>query len=118
MKPLPTNRSSVDDFEFGHQEPEPKNIPLHKCTLRQAIRFISDNQEKPDQWTAAKIAEDVKLNVEDTQDILSNFKVFAIHISPDKAKTLQFDPFSRQTSDFNKLLEISTRRNKEEKKEN
>jgi NADH dehydrogenase [ubiquinone] 1 alpha subcomplex assembly factor 4 len=58
---LPQNRRQVEDFEFGFLEIDPLKIGRGKCSLRQAIQFISDHQTNPNEWTANKIANEFKL---------------------------------------------------------
>lgn len=104
-RPLPLDRHAVDDFEYGFKEPE--KVALGRCTLRQAIKFISDHQSDSETWTAVKIANEYKLketnvgkwkNIDSqnckifysffilfTGNILNHFKTFQIYI-PDKQK--------------------------------
>lgn len=58
---LPQDRKQVEVFEYGFLEPDPKKLARGKCTLRQAIQFISDHQTNPEEWTATKIANDFKM---------------------------------------------------------
>ena len=113
-KPLPTARTQVEDFEYGYQEPDIKKVSLGKCTLRQAIQFISDHQEKPNEWTAARIADEFKLKQENVDQILEHFRMFQVHIPKTEGKTKKFliDPFTKKTGNFDKLLEDSTLKKK------
>lgn len=63
----------MDDFEFGFQEPSV--IPLGRCTLRQALNFISDHQTDPQKWTAATIATEYQL---DQQVTGKRFCIFCV----------------------------------------
>lgn len=83
-----------------------KRVPLGKCTLRQAIHFISEHQQKPDEVTAEKIANEFKLKQETVDDILEHFRMFAIHIPEVEGKTKKYliDPFHSKSSDFEKVL--------------
>lgn len=106
-KPLPLNRKPVEDFEMGYQEPDPNKISKGKCTLRQAIKFISDHQTTPNEWTAERISNEYKLNRENVDDILANFRMFAVEIPKKKelkSRQLLFDPLRREV-DFNEFAE-------------
>lgn len=61
-KQLPLDRRTTEDYEFGYLEPE--KVPIGRCTLRQALKFIADHQTEPTVWTAGKIAEDYKMKPE------------------------------------------------------
>lgn len=58
---LPQNRKQPEDYEYGFLEPDPEKVSRGRCTLRQAIKFISDHQTDPKEWTATKIANEYKL---------------------------------------------------------
>lgn len=59
QRPLPLERKTPDDFEYGYLEPN-RISPGH-CTLRQALKFINDHQLDPESWPAKKIANEYKL---------------------------------------------------------
>ncbi|XP_050075640.1 protein NDUFAF4 homolog [Anopheles maculipalpis] len=80
-KPLPINRSTVEEYEFGHLEP--RTVTKGRCTLRQAVQFIANHQTDPQQWTAAKIAEYYSMKETLVKNILNHFKSFEVHL-PDK----------------------------------
>lgn len=61
-KPLPLNRKPPQETELGFQEII--KVSRGRCTLKQAIKFISDHQASPEEWTASKIANDYKLKQE------------------------------------------------------
>jgi len=106
-KPLPLNRKPVEDFEMGHQEPDPNKVSRGKCTLRQAIKFISDHQTTPNEWTAERISNEYKLKRENVDDILANFRMFAVEIPKAKemkSRQLLFDPLRRDIG-FNEFAE-------------
>jgi len=109
-KPLPVNRKHVEDFELGYKETDPKQIPLGKCTLRQAVQFIGDFRQKPEEWTAEKISSEFKMKRETVDDILENFRLFDIHIPTGQSKTKKYfiDPFHRDTANFKDLLHHSS----------
>lgn len=105
-KPLPLSRTTVADYELGFQEPELKKIAPGKCTLRQAIQFISDHQQNPDEWTTERIANEFKLKPETVCLILEHFRMLAIHIPQKEERTKKYliDPFHSRTKNFNELL--------------
>lgn len=84
-------------------------MPRGKCTLRQAIQFISDHQQTPTEWTAEKISIDFKMKRENVENILEHFRMFAIHIPKEEGNVKQMlvDPFDKKSSDFEKVLESS-----------
>ncbi|XP_065074865.1 protein NDUFAF4 homolog [Ochlerotatus camptorhynchus] len=80
-KPLPLNRSTNEEFEFGHLEPQ--KISKGHCTLRQAIEFISKHHTEPNTWTCSKISNDYGMKESLVQNILHHFKTFELHL-PEK----------------------------------
>ncbi|XP_037823739.1 protein NDUFAF4 homolog [Lucilia sericata] len=80
-KQLPLDRHTPEDFEFGYMEPQ--RITIGRCTLRQALKFITDHQSEPEKWTPAKIAEDYKMKPELVDNILKYFRSYNIYI-PDQ----------------------------------
>ncbi|CAD7085040.1 unnamed protein product [Hermetia illucens] len=82
-RPLPLDRAVVQDFEYGFMEPS--RVTPGRCTLRQAMQFITDHNSDPEKWTRQKIAEEYKLKEENVGKILDYFRSFQIYI-PDKHK--------------------------------
>lgn len=114
-RPLPLNKKYVSDFEFGFKETEVTKVAPGKCTLRQAIQFLTDNQLKPEVWTAEKIAAELNLKLDNVESILEHFRMFQVHIPEKKeGNTKQFliRPFKDHGSkeDFDKLLEGSKKK--------
>jgi len=109
-KPLPLSRKHVEDFELGYKETDTAKIPLGKCTLRQAVQFIGDNMQKPEEWTAERIANDFKMKRETVDDILENFRLFDVHIPVEASKTKKYfiDPFHSRTANFREVLRDSS----------
>jgi ribonucleotide reductase alpha subunit len=106
-KPLPLSRTAVPAFEMGYQEPDPKRVATGKITLRQAIKFISDHQTEPNEWTAERIAKEYKMKQENVENILENFRMFAIYIPKEEGKTKKFliDPKQQKSTGFEALLD-------------
>lgn len=105
-KPLPLIRTTPAEYDLGYHETDVKRVPRGKCTLRQAIKFISEHQQKPDEVTAEMIANEFKLKQETVGDILEHFRMFAIHIPIVEGKTKKFliDPFDSKSKNFEKVL--------------
>ncbi|XP_033163664.1 protein NDUFAF4 homolog [Drosophila mauritiana] len=83
-RPLPLERQTPDDFEYGYLEPN-RISPGH-CTLRQALKFINDHQLDPESWPAKKIANEYKLKEPLVENILHYFKTFNMYIPDQKYK--------------------------------
>ncbi|XP_036324805.1 protein NDUFAF4 homolog isoform X2 [Rhagoletis pomonella] len=66
-KPLPLSRKTPQDFEYGYREPT--RVAAGRCTLRQAMQFITDHQSDSSLWTKQRIAADYKLK-EDVVELL------------------------------------------------
>lgn len=58
-KPLPSDTKRVQEFEFGHKEPE--NVTKGRITMKQATQFLGDYQKNSAEWTVEKIAQHYKL---------------------------------------------------------
>ncbi|XP_023947227.2 protein NDUFAF4 homolog [Bicyclus anynana] len=85
---LPQDRKALPDFDFGLKEPE--KVPYGRTTLRQAIDYISAHQINPEEVTAAKIAFEYKLKVEDVENILKYFKTYEVYIPETKTAPATF----------------------------
>lgn len=70
-RPLPLDRNPVAEYELGYKEPT--KVPLGKVTLKDAIKFISSHQLKPEKYTVRKIAEDYKLPEESVSELFCVF---------------------------------------------
>ncbi|XP_037729854.1 protein NDUFAF4 homolog [Drosophila subpulchrella] len=84
QRPLPLERKTPDDFEYGYLEPT--RISAGHCTLRQALKFINDHQLDPENWPANKIANEYKLKEPLVENILHYFKTFNMYIPDQKYK--------------------------------
>lgn len=87
-RPLPQNRTAVPDFDFGLKEPD--KIPYGRTTLRHAIDYIASHQINPEEVTAAKIAFEYKLKVEDVENILKYFKTYEVYMPATKTTPATF----------------------------
>ncbi|KAH8337383.1 hypothetical protein KR059_008631 [Drosophila kikkawai] len=81
-RPLPLERKTPEDFEYGYLEPT--RISSGHCTLRQALKFINDHQLDPENWPAKKIANEYKLKEPHVENILHYFKTFNMYIPDHK----------------------------------
>lgn len=96
-KALPVNRSPHAPFEYGVHEP--KEVPHGKCTLRQALAFITQHKTNPTECTPESIAQEYHLNKQIVENILKYFGILN-RIEPKEiridVKTIkpryQFDP--------------------------
>lgn len=61
-KQLPLNRTTPEEYEYGYLEPA--RVTPGRCTMRQALKFITDHQSEPEKWTVTRISEEYKLKPE------------------------------------------------------
>lgn len=87
-RPLPQNRGLVPDFDFGLKEPD--KVPYGKTTLRHAIDFISSHQVNPKEVTAAKIAHEYNMKVDDAECILKYFQTYEVYLPATKKSPAMF----------------------------
>lgn len=81
-RPLPQSRMHQPLPTYGYEEP--KSVPEGKCTLRQALDFISKHQNDPSTYSITTIAKENKMNVSDVESILNNFRAFQLYIARDE----------------------------------
>lgn len=105
-RPLPTSTEHVKFFELGFKETDVGLIPPGKLSLRQAVKFIEDHRMQPEEWTKEKIASEYKLKLDDVQNILQYFRLFAVRI-PEKGKEKKrlLSVMGKDTQNFNEYLE-------------
>ena len=72
-KSLPQDRSQTPLFEYGVYVSDV--IPEGKCSLRQALDFISKHNENPTEYSAKQIAQEYKLDEQVVENILKHFKI-------------------------------------------
>jgi len=64
-------------FEFGYLEPE--TIPPGRCSMRQALSFLSEHKTDPNEvGNAESIARRYNLDANRVKDVLSHFMVFNV----------------------------------------
>ncbi|CAH1799140.1 unnamed protein product [Owenia fusiformis] len=86
-RPLPENRTFVDDPEFGYLEPA--IVPKGKTTIQKALVFISQHQEDPETHTASKIAEEQQLDIAEVERVLKYFQTYHLFTPPAKGEPPQ-----------------------------
>ncbi|GFT91930.1 uncharacterized protein NPIL_338261 [Nephila pilipes] len=80
-RPLPQERAAVGVPLYGYEEP--KHIPEGKCSLRQALEFITQHQNDPQTHSVKSIAESHSMKETDVGNIMKHFRVFELYISRD-----------------------------------
>ena len=76
---MPEDRSKHPDPEFGFLEPE--TIRPGRCTIRQALDFLTDHANDPTETGSVKsIAQRYKLDERRVQNVVRYFNVFNIHL--------------------------------------
>ncbi|GJQ81581.1 hypothetical protein Trydic_g9956 [Trypoxylus dichotomus] len=114
-KPLPLDRTTQPDFEYGFYEP--KRIPLGKVTLRKALQFISEHHVDAKTNNATKIAEEYLLPEKTVESILRYFKMYELYIPQERKVKATFAgpavPRKRITTENQKLLGSFTKNKKD-----
>ena len=74
---LPEDRVRPKRFEYGFQEPE--TIRPGRCSIRQALQFLSEHRTDPDEvGSAESIARRYNLDVKRVDSVLTHFSVFDV----------------------------------------
>ncbi|XP_019696790.1 protein NDUFAF4 homolog [Harpegnathos saltator] len=89
-KLLPQNRYNISDLNLDYYEPAV--IPEGKCTLNQALTFISQHKTDPIKYNSENIAVEHKIDKEVIDDVLKHFKIY-VSIVPDAPDEPLSDPF-------------------------
>jgi len=81
------DRAKIIDPEFGYLEPEV--IRPGRCSIRQAMEFLSDHANDPlATGSAESIAQRYKLDVHRVRHVLHYFLVFNVHLPKKLADTV------------------------------
>ena len=72
-KPLPQDRGHPPTFEYGFYESHV--IPQGKCSLKQALIFLTEHTENPTEHSVEKIALQYKLDKEIVANIVQHFRI-------------------------------------------
>ena len=83
---LPEYRGVVEDQEFGYLEPS--YIRPGHFSIRQSLDFISRHQATPNTYKASDIAQEFKLDIDVTTDVLKYFQTFQIQLPKELVKKL------------------------------
>lgn len=75
---MPEDRTSRFLPEFGFAEPT--TIPMGKCSIRQALKFIDNHQQDPQKITAENIASEYTLDAERVKNILKYYKMYEVQL--------------------------------------
>ncbi|KAJ4433538.1 hypothetical protein ANN_15847 [Periplaneta americana] len=104
-RPLPQDRSAVEEPVYGYREP--RMVPQGRFTLKQAIKFISDHQENPSTWTAAAIAKQYNINQDKLEKILFYYRTFQVHIPEKVGKKIpkKIEVEASETQSTQKLIQ-------------
>ena len=74
---LPEDRTRPTSLEFGFREPE--TIRPGRCSIRQALSFLSEHRTDPDEvGSAESIARRYNLDVERVNNVVTHFGVFNV----------------------------------------
>jgi len=103
-------RTAPEYFEFGYKEPEKINVARGKCTLRQAVQFITDHQSTPSEWTAQRIASELKMKDDNIVNVLEHFRTFSVFMPDPKQERKKILLDSHKTADVFKNLKRLPRR--------
>ncbi|GIY46025.1 uncharacterized protein CEXT_790201 [Caerostris extrusa] len=85
-RPLPQERRAMQVPLFGYEEP--KVMPEGKCSLRQALAFITKHQNDPTKHSVKSIAEAHFMKESDIENIIKYFRAFEVYISRDGKTTV------------------------------
>jgi len=74
---LPEDRKRPTTLEYGYKEP--KTIQPGRCSMRQALTFLSEHRTDPDEvGSAESIARRYNLDVKRVDNVLTHFGVFDV----------------------------------------
>jgi len=75
---MPEERTRPPKFEFGIMEPD--KIRPGRCSIRQALAFLSDHRKDPDEvGSVQSIARRYNLDAKRVENVLTHFGVFDLH---------------------------------------
>lgn len=120
-RPLPEEITVKPFPEYGIAEP--KNIPPGKLSIRQALDMISKYQSNPKTFNSAYLANEYKLELHATQQILRHFQTFHMHIPkkmeerfPHLLDTLKAKVLVLESEKQKQLLDVAKDLSKSERK--
>ncbi|XP_078035285.1 NADH dehydrogenase [ubiquinone] 1 alpha subcomplex assembly factor 4 isoform X3 [Augochlora pura] len=72
-RPLPGKRADAEEYDFSYYDAS--HTPEGKCSLNQALTFLTNHVQSPDVYTVDKIAAEYKLDKNVVESILKHFTV-------------------------------------------
>ncbi|CAD5112038.1 DgyrCDS1287 [Dimorphilus gyrociliatus] len=100
---LPQDRRRHTDPEFGFIAPV--KVREGKCTLKQAVQFISLHSTDPVKHSAESIAKEYKLDENVVRNILLYFRALDLYVPEDDSKSKDENQLKKLNSKNSKLLE-------------
>lgn len=91
-RPLPLDRKTPQEFEFGYMESE--KVPRGKISMRSVLEILNEHQSDPENASTVKFSEQYKVKEEYIKDILTHYKMLALHVNDPKMRRL---PSQKQT---------------------
>ncbi|XP_071818559.1 NADH dehydrogenase [ubiquinone] 1 alpha subcomplex assembly factor 4-like isoform X1 [Apostichopus japonicus] len=70
---LPLSRSGD-----GSPDLFPDEVPAGRISVQKAMELLAKHKQDKEKWTAERLAQDCKLDLTDTENILDNFQAFKI----------------------------------------
>ncbi|XP_014481670.1 PREDICTED: protein NDUFAF4 homolog [Dinoponera quadriceps] len=120
-KSLPQSRRNRDEFNMDYHESTV--IPEGKCTLKQALTFISQHREDPIKYNSENIAVQYKIDKGKIDEILKHFKSYVSFVPDAPLEKPEQDLIQKTIDDMvikrqemEKLEEENERREKYQKK--
>lgn len=91
-RPLPLNRKTPEEFEFGYMESE--KVPRGKLSMRSVLEMLNEHQLNAENATAAKFSTEYKVKESYIEDILSHYKVLSLVVNDPKMRKM---PVAKET---------------------
>ena len=99
---LPQSRARVEDPEYGYLEPS--IITEGRCTIRQALSFISNHAADPMKHTSDSIALQYKLDKRQVEQTLKHFQMLWIQTSLKESSKSEKMTIAATQTFFNAIL--------------
>ena len=82
-RPLPQNTDAVEESEFGYLEPA---VPITgKCSIKEAMQFISEYQKAPQENTLNALSEKYQMDIPVMSNITTHFQMLNVQMEEKKA---------------------------------
>ncbi|XP_070568784.1 NADH dehydrogenase [ubiquinone] 1 alpha subcomplex assembly factor 4-like [Ptychodera flava] len=69
---------STKKFDFIDSLDAPSMVPEGRLSVPMLLEMLSKHRRSPEEFTAVKLADEYRINVEDTKNILEYFKAFRL----------------------------------------